>query len=80
MPVRNPDMTDKQWSAFERKMKTKYRNTFSKNQDVLADILQELRFFDAIRTEEDRILHNFAKRLLYLCGGWTTQISFTSKD
>lgn len=33
-------------------------------QKVLAHMLAELNFFGEVATEEDRILHNYAKRLL----------------
>jgi len=51
----------------------RYRNLFSTTQGrrVLGDMLMELKFFQAIHTEEDRVLSNYAKRLLYLCGGWS---------
>lgn len=51
----------------------RYRNLFSTPQGkrVLGDMLMELNFFQIIETEKDRILSNYAKRLLYLCGGWS---------
>jgi len=39
-------------------------------QKVLAHMLAELHFFDEISTEEERILSNYAKRLLSNVGAW----------
>lgn len=42
--------------------------TSSYGQKVLAHMLVELHFFDEITTEEEQVLSNYAKRLLYRIG------------
>lgn len=55
---------------------TRYRNLFSTPQGkaVLMDMLGELNFFNYTNDERDMVLSNYAKRLLYLCGGWTCNL------
>ena len=68
---------EKQARLFQEK-RIRFINLFSTPQgmEVLSDILQEARFHKRIRTEEDLHYHNFAKRILYLCGGWTPELTF----
>ena len=37
---------------------------------LLADMLNDLKFFDRLETEADMVLHNEAKALLYKLGIW----------
>jgi len=68
-------MTDISKEELDRR--NRYRNVFSTphGKVVLADILLELRFFQEIKTEEDKFLSNYAKRLLHLCGGWSCELA-----
>ena len=48
-----------------------YRNVFSTNEGkvVLFHMLEELGFHQIIQTEEERIMKNYAMRLIFLIGG-----------
>lgn len=50
----------------EKQLKIHYRNTFAGRSGrlTLAHILRQLRYLGAIKSEEDRALHNFARFLL----------------
>lgn len=77
MPSKRHDQTDAEWEKELLNWKNRYHNLFAGPQGkiVLTDMLQELNFFDEIITEGDRVRSNYAKRLLYLCGGWTADLA-----
>jgi len=85
MPIKPAGLTKKQEKEWEEKVleewKKRYHNLFSTahGKAVLSDMLEELSFFNTVENEEDRIKSNYAKRLLYLCGGWTCELSKRSK-
>lgn len=56
----------------EREVRKAYNLLFNSvhGQKVLSHMLAELHFFDEITTEEERILSNYAKRLLSNIGTW----------
>ncbi len=57
-------------------MKQRYKNVFSsmEGQVVIRDMMVKAGFDRHILTEEDRIKSNFMKDILFMCGGFTTQI------
>jgi len=70
-------MSDKIWGLdkeIEARMVYAFRNTFFDNEEtlgVLLTLLELMHFFDDdIETDEERILSNFAKKLLIYCGVW----------
>lgn len=83
MPVRKPGLADKQWEKIEEEWITRYHNLFATPQGemVRGDMLEELHFyqFEPIKTTEEMARLNYAKRLLYLCGGFKTTIIRKSK-
>lgn len=54
------------------KIRLEFRSVFSSEigQRVLASILGVLRFYSTAETEEERVLQNAAKKILYLSGAW----------
>ena len=53
--------------SLQRSWAEKYRTVFSSSQDgidVFEDLLTDLRLYETIDTDEDRILHNAAFRIL----------------
>jgi len=77
MPVKPPNIPNEDWEKSFKEWQARYHNVFATPQGkvVLMDMLQELNFFDSVKNEEDRIKSNYAKRLLYLCGGWTCNLT-----
>ena len=77
MPIRPHNITNDDWEKELQEWKARYRNLFSTphGMRVLEDMLTELNFFQEVVTEEDRIKSNYAKRLAYLCGGWTFNLA-----
>lgn len=54
-----------------------YHNTFFSNEQtrmVFEDLLKELGYYKVIHNEGDRLLYNFAKRLLSWCGEFSFNI------
>ena len=55
----------------------RYHNIFStpQGQIVLHDMLKDLNFFKVTSDENGVALNNYAKHLLYMCGGWTCRLA-----
>lgn len=60
----------------EKELKLNYRATFSTHAGrvVLQHILWELRFLQKISTDEEKTLHNYARRILYWLDADESQI------
>jgi hypothetical protein len=73
---RKKDETEELYNKRLLEWQNRYRNLFGTRlgEIVLVDLLQELNFFDMIVSEEDRVKHNIAKRILFLCGGWSCKL------
>ena len=57
----------------DREIKEDFRRTFSSlhGRRVLGFLLADMHFFDEIlSSEEERVLQNYARRILVYCGAW----------
>jgi capsule polysaccharide export protein KpsC/LpsZ len=54
-----------------------YHNTFFSNEQtrlVFNDLLRELGYYNVIHNENDRLLYNFAKKLISWCGEFSIDV------
>lgn len=63
------------WSPEIRELSMTYRRVFNTpdGKIVLKDILEDLKHFDSAQNQEDTILQNYAKVILYKLGAYLDQ-------